>query len=42
VLTRDQRIRHRRLELNAIQAHGVAAFCLILGQGTADEFADII
>ena len=42
VLTRDQRIRHRRLELNAIQAYGVAAFCLIVGQGTADEVADII
>jgi hypothetical protein len=42
VLTRDQRIRHRRLELNAIQSHGVAAFCLTVGQGTADEVADII
>lgn len=42
ILMRDQRIRYRRLELNAVQAHGVAAFCLTLGQGTADEVAEII
>lgn len=42
VLTRDQRIRHRRLELDSLQSYGVAAFCFIVGEATADDVADIV
>ena len=42
VLARDKRIRHRRLELDSLTSHGVAAFVFICGQATAAETADIV
>ncbi len=42
VLARDKRIRHRRLELDSLSSHGVAAFIFICGQATADETAEIV
>lgn len=42
VLNRDERIRYRRLEIEALRDHGVAAFCFTGGNVTADETADII
>lgn len=42
ILARDKRIRHRRLELDSLTSHGVAAFMFICGQATADETAEIV
>jgi hypothetical protein len=42
VLTRDQRIRHRRLEIESLVAAGVAAFAFTAGQATALETAQAI
>ena len=42
VLNRDERIRYRRLEIEALRDHGVAAFCFTGGNVTARETAEII
>jgi hypothetical protein len=42
VLTRDQKIRWRRLELDALLAAGTAAFAFSAGQATAAETAGIV
>lgn len=39
---RDQRVRHRPLELEALRAARVAAFVLTAGQASAQQSADII
>ena len=41
-LMRDQRIRRRRLEIEALKAHGVAAFAFTGGQETAQQTAQTI
>jgi len=41
-LMRDQRIRRRRLETEALKAHGVAAFAFTGGQETAQQTAQTI
>ena len=42
VLMRDQKIRRRRLEIEALKAHGVGAFAFIGGQETAQQTAQTI
>jgi len=42
VLTRDQRIRRRPLELAALRAAGVAAFAFTVGEATAQDTAAAI
>jgi PIN like domain len=42
VLMRDQRARHRPLELEALRAARVAAFVLTAGQASAQQSADVI
>jgi hypothetical protein len=42
VLMRDQKIRHRRLEIEALKAHGVGAFAFTGGQETAQQTAQTI
>lgn len=42
VLTRDQRIRYRKLEQNALIAAGVRAFVFTGGSATGDETAEAI
>jgi hypothetical protein len=39
---RDQRIRRRRLETEALKVHGVAAFAFTGGQETAQQTAQAI
>jgi hypothetical protein len=41
-LMRDQRIRRRRLETEALKAHGVAAFAFTGGQETALQTAETV
>jgi hypothetical protein len=41
-LMRDQKIRRRRLEIEALKAHEVAAFAFTGGQETADQTAKTI
>lgn len=41
-LMRDQKVRHRRLEIEALRAHGVAAFAFTGGQETAQQTAQTI
>jgi hypothetical protein len=41
-LMRDQKIRRRRLETEALRAHGVAAFAFTGGQETAQQTAHTI
>jgi len=38
VLMRDQRVRHRTLEIQALRAAKVAAFVLTAGQATAQDY----
>lgn len=40
VLTRDKHIRHRILEREALQVHGVGAFAFTGGQATGSDTAD--
>ena len=42
VLMRDQRVRHRALELQALADAKVAAFVLTAGQATAQNTAEVI
>ena len=42
VLTRDQRIRRRVLERDAIQQSGAAVFALTAGEATAAETAGVV
>lgn len=42
VLTRDQRIRRRVLEREAIRQSGAAVFALTAGQATAAQVADVV
>ena len=42
VLMRDQRIRHRALEIQALQAARVGAFVLTAGQATARDSAVVV
>ena len=42
VLMRDQRVRHRALEMEALTAARVGAFVLTAGQATARETASVI
>jgi hypothetical protein len=42
VLTRDQRIRRRVLERDAIRQSGAAVFALTAGEATAAETAEVI
>jgi hypothetical protein len=42
VLTRDKHIRHRVLEREALQVHGVGAFAFTGGQATASDTADVV
>lgn len=42
VLMRDQRVRYRPLELQALRDAGVGAFVLTAGQATAHQTADAI
>jgi hypothetical protein len=42
VLMRDQRVRHRALEMQALSAAGVGAFVLTAGQATARDTAALI
>jgi hypothetical protein len=42
VLMRDDRVRYRRLERQALQSHKVAAFVLTSTQVTAEETANIV
>jgi len=42
VLMRDQRVRHRTLELQALADAKVAAFVLTAGQATAQNTAEVI
>lgn len=42
VLMRDQRVRHRALEIQALAAARVGAFVLTAGQATARETASVI
>lgn len=42
VLMRDQRVRHRPLELESLRAARVAAFVLTAGQASAQQSADVI
>jgi hypothetical protein len=42
VLTRDKHIRHRVLEREALQAHGVGAFAFTGGQATGTDTADAV
>lgn len=42
VLMRDQRVRHRPLEMEALRAARVGAFVLTAGQATAAETASVI
>jgi hypothetical protein len=41
-LTRDQKIRKRRMELEVLKAYGAAVFCFTGGSATADETAQTI
>ena len=42
VLMRDQRVRHRPLEIHALRNAGVAAFVFTAGQATAQRTADVV
>ena len=42
VLMRDQRVRHRALEIQALKSAGVAACVLTMGQATAHETTCIV
>jgi hypothetical protein len=42
VLMRDQRVRYRPLELQALREAGVAAFVFTAGQATAQQTADAV
>jgi hypothetical protein len=42
VLTRDQHIRRRVLEREALEAHGVGAFAFTAGQATGSDTADAV
>jgi hypothetical protein len=42
VLTRDKHIRHRVLEREALQMHGLGAFAFTSGQATGSDTADAI
>jgi hypothetical protein len=42
VLMRDQRVRHRSLEIRALSAARVGAFVLTAGQATARDTSDVI
>lgn len=42
VLMRDQRIRHRPLEIDALRGARVGAFVLAAGQATAQATADVV
>jgi hypothetical protein len=39
---RDQRVRHRQLEIQALRNAGVAAFVFTAGQATAQCTADVV
>jgi hypothetical protein len=39
---RDQRVRHRQLEIEALRDAGVAAFVFTAGQATAQRTADVV
>jgi len=41
-LTRDERIRRRRIEIEALRDHGLAAFCFTAGNATAEDTATVI
>ena len=42
VLMRDQRVRHRPLEIQALREAGVAAFVFTAGQATAQHTAEVV
>jgi hypothetical protein len=42
VLMRDQRVRHRPLEIDALRSARVGAFVLAAGQATAQATADVV
>ena len=42
MLMRDQRVRHRQLEIEALRDAGVAAFVFTAGQATAQRTADVV
>ena len=42
VLMRDQRVRHRPLEIQALRDAGVAAFVFTAGQATAQRTAEVV
>jgi hypothetical protein len=39
---RDQRVRHRQLEIQALRNAGVAAFVFTAGQATAQRTVDVV